>query len=139
MSSLQKPRKITIVGSDGLNYTFLCKPKDDLRKDAKVMEFNGFVNMFLRKDPETSKRCLYIRTYAVVPLNEECGLIEWVHNTIPFRHNMQRLYMAINILLHSRFQKSSGSLTWMTWMTMFDIHQANYGTPKTTAVMTMVG
>ncbi|KAF9364890.1 serine/threonine-protein kinase M1 [Mortierella sp. NVP85] len=97
MSSLQKPRKITVAGSDGVLYTFLCKPKDDLRKDAKVMEFNGLVNMLLRKDRETSKRNLYIRTYSVVPLNEECGIIEWVHNTLPFRHVVYRQYKANNI------------------------------------------
>ncbi|KAG0246449.1 serine/threonine-protein kinase M1 [Mortierella sp. GBA43] len=61
MPSLQKPRKITIAGSDGRNYTFLCKPKDDLRKDAKVMEFNGLVNMLLRKDREASKRNLFVK------------------------------------------------------------------------------
>ncbi|KAI8598622.1 hypothetical protein EDD21DRAFT_309126 [Dissophora ornata] len=99
MSSLQRPRKITIVGSDGLHYTFLCKPKDDLRKDAKVMEFNNLVNMLLRKDREAHRRNLYIRTYAVVPLNEECGLIEWVHNTVPFRHIMQKLYKINSINL----------------------------------------
>ncbi|KAF9427653.1 serine/threonine-protein kinase M1 [Podila epigama] len=92
MTSLQKPRKVTIVGSDGNHYTFLCKPKDDLRKDAKVMEFNGLVNMLLRKNREASRRDLYIRTYAVVPLNEECGLIQWVHNTVPYRHIMQKQY-----------------------------------------------
>ncbi|KAI7827529.1 hypothetical protein BC939DRAFT_394939 [Gamsiella multidivaricata] len=101
MSSLQRPRKITIVGSDGVNYTFLCKPKDDLRKDAKVMEFNGLVNMLLRKDREASRRNLYIRTYSVIPLNEECGLIEWVHNTIPFRHIMQKQYKINNVNLLS--------------------------------------
>jgi len=58
LSSGQKPRKITVAGSDGVLYTFLCKQKDDLRKDAKVMEFNGLVNMLLRKDRETSKRNL---------------------------------------------------------------------------------
>jgi len=58
LPSKQKPRKITVAGSDGVLYTFLCKPKDDLRKDAKVMEFNGLVNMLLRKDRETSKRNL---------------------------------------------------------------------------------
>lgn len=26
-----------------------------------------------------------IRTYGVVTLNEECGFIQWVPNTIPFR------------------------------------------------------
>jgi hypothetical protein len=26
-----------------------------------------------------------IRTYAVMPLNEECGMLEWVVNTVPMR------------------------------------------------------
>ncbi|KAF9923098.1 serine/threonine-protein kinase M1 [Linnemannia zychae] len=97
MSSLQRPRKITAVGSDGQRYTFLCKPKDDLRKDAKVMEVNSLVNTLLRKNREANRRDLYIRTYAVIPLNEECGLIEWVHNTTPYRHLVHKLYRLNNV------------------------------------------
>jgi hypothetical protein len=33
LASLQKPKKLTIVDSDGAEKSFLCKPKDDLRKD----------------------------------------------------------------------------------------------------------
>ncbi|KAF9908954.1 serine/threonine-protein kinase M1 [Linnemannia zychae] len=96
MSSLQKPRKITIIGSDGLHYTFLCKPKDDLRKDAKVMEFNSLVNSLLLKNREANRRDLYVRTYAVIPLNEDYGLIEWVHNTAPYRQLIHKLYKLNN-------------------------------------------
>ncbi|XP_052214022.1 serine/threonine-protein kinase ATR-like isoform X2 [Dreissena polymorpha] len=92
LSSLQKPKKITLKGSDGGNYVMMCKPKDDLRKDCRLMEFNGIVNKFLRKDPESRKRYLYIRTYTVVPLNEECGLLEWVPNTRGLRHILDTLY-----------------------------------------------
>jgi serine/threonine-protein kinase ATR len=35
---------------------------------------------------------LGIRTYAVLPLNETCGIIEWVPNTIPLRHILQERY-----------------------------------------------
>ncbi|KAL2866806.1 protein kinase MEC1 [Aspergillus lucknowensis] len=80
LNSLQKPRKISIRGSDGKTYNILCKPKDDLRKDQRLMEFNNMINRFLKKDVESSKRRMYIKTYAVTPLNEECGLIEWVDN-----------------------------------------------------------
>jgi len=38
MGSLQRPKKVTAIGSDGCAYPFLCKPKDDLRKDARMME-----------------------------------------------------------------------------------------------------
>lgn len=41
MASLQKPRKITVDGDDGVSYAFLGKPKDDMRKDARLMDFNS--------------------------------------------------------------------------------------------------
>ncbi|ELR24308.1 serine-protein kinase ATR family protein [Acanthamoeba castellanii str. Neff] len=83
-----------MVGSDGQEYLFLCKPKDDLRKDCRMMEFNTMINKLLKKHPETRRRKLRIRTYAVVPLNEECGLIEWVPNTTGFRHILTAIYNA---------------------------------------------
>ncbi|KAJ1736119.1 hypothetical protein LPJ61_000169 [Coemansia biformis] len=92
MHSLQRPKKIAAVGSDGQTYSFLCKPKDDLRKDARLMEFNSMINQLLGADSQTQKRGLHIRTYAVVPLNEECGLIEWVGPTTGIRHVLLRLY-----------------------------------------------
>ncbi|KAK4693641.1 hypothetical protein P7C71_g3800, partial [Lecanoromycetidae sp. Uapishka_2] len=96
LNSLQRPRKISIRGSDGHVYALLCKPKDDLRKDQRLMEFNAMINRALKKDAECSKRRLYIKTYAVTPLNEECGLIEWVDNLKTLRE----------ILLASYKQKS---------------------------------
>nr|KAJ3419635.1 serine/threonine-protein kinase M1 [Polyrhizophydium stewartii] len=100
MSSLQRPRKITIQGSDGRDFIFLCKPADDLRKDSRLMEFNSMINRLLRKDPEARKRGLHIRTYAVVPLNEECGIIEWVRHTVGFRNILIKSYKAKNIYTH---------------------------------------
>ncbi|KAI9206311.1 uncharacterized protein BJ171DRAFT_28115 [Polychytrium aggregatum] len=97
MSSLQRPRKITMGGSDGKAYIFLCKPKDDLRKDCRLMEFNTMINKLLKKNPDSRRRGLHIRTYAVVPLNEECGLIEWVNNTVGFRHIVSKSYKSKNI------------------------------------------
>ncbi|PHH78594.1 hypothetical protein CDD82_2953 [Ophiocordyceps australis] len=78
LSSLAKPRRLTARGSDGNKYMLLIKPKDDLRTDQRLMEFNGMINGALKREVETSRRQLYIRTYAVVPLNEDCGIIEWV-------------------------------------------------------------
>ncbi|RPA97874.1 hypothetical protein L873DRAFT_1828879 [Choiromyces venosus 120613-1] len=92
MNSLQKPRKIKIRGTDGRLYGFLCKPKDDLRKDARLMEFNNMINRFLKKDPDSSQRRMYIRTYSVTPLNEECGLIEWVNGVRTLREILLAYY-----------------------------------------------
>ncbi|XP_028587032.2 serine/threonine-protein kinase ATR isoform X1 [Podarcis muralis] len=92
LSSLQKPKKITLNGSDGKSYIMMCKPKDDLRKDCRLMEFNSLINKCLRKDAESRRRELHIRTYAVIPLNEECGIIEWVNNTAGLRNILIKLY-----------------------------------------------
>lgn len=97
MSSLQRPRKITIRASDGQNYPFLVKPNDDLRKDARLMDFNGVIQKFIRRDPEAVQRLLQIRTYAVIALNEDHGLCEWVKNTRPLRDILVKTYTGRNI------------------------------------------
>lgn len=85
LHSLQKPKRITLIGSDGCDYMMMLKPKDDLRKDYRLMEFNALINQHLHQDTEARQRRLYIRTYAVMPLNEECGIMEWVSNLQLFR------------------------------------------------------
>ncbi|XP_071844608.1 serine/threonine-protein kinase ATR-like isoform X2 [Apostichopus japonicus] len=101
LASLQQPKKISIQGNDGKVYAMLCKPKDDLRKDNRLMEVNGIINKCLMKDADARWRQLHIRTYAVIPLNEECGLIEWVPNTSGLRHILTRLYRQKGIFLSS--------------------------------------
>jgi serine/threonine-protein kinase ATR len=92
LSSLQRPKKITARGSDGKRYGLLCKPKDDLRKDQRLMEFNGIINRALKRDDKSSKRRLYIKTYAVTPLSEESGTIEWVEGIKPIRDILLGIY-----------------------------------------------
>ncbi|CAO2815672.1 unnamed protein product [Amaranthus hypochondriacus] len=93
LSSLQRPKKVILIGSDGIERAFLCKPKDDLRKDARMMEFNAMINRLLSKCPESRRRKLYIRTFAVVPLTEDCGMVEWVPHTRGLRHILQDIYI----------------------------------------------
>ncbi|ORX98750.1 hypothetical protein BCR34DRAFT_142938 [Clohesyomyces aquaticus] len=99
LSSLQRPRKVNVRGSDGRSYGLLCKPKDDLRKDQRLMEFNAMINRALQRDIESSKRRLYIKTYGVTPLNEECGTIEWVEGLKPMRDIIIRLYRQKNVVI----------------------------------------
>ncbi|KAK9447883.1 uncharacterized protein V1518DRAFT_420696 [Limtongia smithiae] len=98
MSSMQKPKKIKLLGSDGRDYLLLCKPLDDLRKDARVMELNNMINMLLEKDAEGQKRGLDIMTYAVTVLKEDCGIIEWVSNTKTMRDVVTSGYNARGIV-----------------------------------------
>nr|GEW19318.1 serine/threonine-protein kinase ATR [Tanacetum cinerariifolium] len=85
---------IILFGSDGVKRPFLCKPKDDLRKDARMMEFNAMINRLLLKCPESRRRKLYVRTFAVIPLTEDCGMVEWVPHTRGLRHILQDIYIS---------------------------------------------
>lgn len=98
LGSLAKPRKLTARGSNGVNYGLLIKPKDDLRTDQRLMEFNGMINRSLKRDAESSRRQLYIRTYAVTPLNEECGIIEWVSGLKTLRDILLGIYRSKGIM-----------------------------------------
>ncbi|KAI9224852.1 hypothetical protein BC828DRAFT_278812 [Blastocladiella britannica] len=94
MTSLVRPKKFAMLGTDGRGWVFLCKPKDDLRKDARLMELTGVINRQLREQRATQGRRLYMRRYAVTPLNEECGLIEWVPHTVAVRSVLRDRYKA---------------------------------------------
>jgi serine/threonine-protein kinase ATR len=85
MSSLQKPKRIVLIGSDGKSYPFLAKPKDDLRKDSRMMEVAGVLNALFAEEPDARERDLYLRRFAVVPISEDSGLVEWVADTKPVR------------------------------------------------------
>ncbi|GAA5903699.1 hypothetical protein JCM6882_003390 [Rhodosporidiobolus microsporus] len=80
-TSKQRPRKLRIHGSDGVEYNFLLKGHEDLRQDERVMQLFGLVNTLLQKDPETFKRHLTIVKYPVIPLSPNSGLLGWVNST----------------------------------------------------------
>jgi len=42
ITSKQRPRKLTILGSDGDEYAFLLKGHEDLRQDERVMQVFPF-------------------------------------------------------------------------------------------------
>ena len=44
MQSLQKPKKIIFKDSNLASHMFLAKPKDDLRKDQRLMEMATALN-----------------------------------------------------------------------------------------------
>lgn len=78
INSKQRPRKLTIHGSDGVEYVFLLKGlllsfavfcflvltcftgHEDLRQDERVMQLFGLVNNLLANDHETAKSHLSI-------------------------------------------------------------------------------
>ncbi len=49
------------------------------------MDFVTVVNRLLAKDSQARERDLQLKTYAVIPLTEETGMIEWVNDLAPLR------------------------------------------------------
>ena len=80
MHSKEKPKKIEIIGSDGTCYNFLlkCDKYGDLRKEQRFIDFAVLCNKMLENDNDARKRNLRLRTYAIVPLSRNTGLIEWI-------------------------------------------------------------
>ena len=78
------PKIITILASDGSRMKALLKGgNDDLRQDSIMEQVFEQVSNLLRDHRETRQRQLGIRTYKVLPLTMNAGIIEFVSNTIP--------------------------------------------------------
>lgn len=56
IKSKQRPRKLTIEGSDGHDYVFLLKGHEDLRQDERVMQLFGLVNTLMASDYKVSHK-----------------------------------------------------------------------------------
>ena len=85
LSSLMRPKKVVVIGSDGQRYPLLAKPKDDLRKDTRMIEFMTLANRLMLRSAQCRRRRLEVRCYGVTPLGDDSGLIEWAANVLPIR------------------------------------------------------
>uniref|UniRef100_A0A0M3J6Z6 Serine/threonine-protein kinase mTOR (inferred by orthology to a human protein) n=1 Tax=Anisakis simplex TaxID=6269 RepID=A0A0M3J6Z6_ANISI len=119
ISSKQRPRKVTIKGSDGRDYAFLLKGHEDPRQDERVMQLFGLVNTLLLHESDTCRRNLTIQRYSIVTLSQNSGLIGWVPNCDTL-HSLIRDYREKkNILLsmeHKLMQAFASDLDQLTLM-----------------------
>ena len=83
MGSKERPKKITLIGSDSKVYWFVLKmdTNGDMRKEARFVSFANMVNTMMENSPKTKAKSLKLHTYAIVPLNYKSGLVEWVFET----------------------------------------------------------
>ncbi|ELP86268.1 serine/threonine protein kinase TOR1, putative [Entamoeba invadens IP1] len=95
--SKQRPRKLTIVGSDGKAYKYCLKGHEDLRQDERVMQLFGLVNDLLAGNSETSNIHLKIHCYDVIPLSSMSGLIGWVPHSDTLHQVVKEYRSAKNI------------------------------------------
>ncbi|KAF9184663.1 hypothetical protein BGZ51_003206 [Haplosporangium sp. Z 767] len=86
MSSIRKPKRICILGSDEKEHLFLVKGGEDLRLDQRIQQLFSLMNDIMQKDPQCSQQNISIGTYKVIPMSLSLGILEWVDNTKPLRH-----------------------------------------------------
>ncbi|CAE6436426.1 unnamed protein product [Rhizoctonia solani] len=79
------PKINDCIGEDGERYKQLFKGEgeDDLRQDAVMEQVFELVNILLDRDRASKRRNLRVRTYKVIPLASQAGLLEFVTNTMP--------------------------------------------------------
>ncbi|KAJ7526251.1 hypothetical protein O6H91_17G090200 [Diphasiastrum complanatum] len=81
LSSKQRPKILTMRGSDEKDHKFVVKGGEDLRLDQRIQQLFTLMDSILKKDVACAKRRLSMRTYAVVPVSKHCGLLQFVENT----------------------------------------------------------
>ncbi|OAE24558.1 hypothetical protein AXG93_2415s1380 [Marchantia polymorpha subsp. ruderalis] len=81
LSSKQRPKVLTMRGSDEEEYKFVVKGGEDLRLDQRIEQLFEVMNSILQRDSQAARRGLTIRTFAVVPVSKSCGLLQFVENT----------------------------------------------------------
>lgn len=81
LRSLRRPIKISCVCSDGKTYSFLVKYGEDLRQDERIQHVQELMSEQMQLDRNCTQQKLSLRSYRVIPLNTNCGLINWIENT----------------------------------------------------------
>ncbi|OBZ86292.1 Serine/threonine-protein kinase SMG1 [Choanephora cucurbitarum] len=78
-----KPKKLDLRGTDGEKYPYLFKGLEDLHLDERIMQLLTTTNGLLRENGATALRGMCARTYAVIPLSDHSGMIQWVNEATP--------------------------------------------------------
>lgn len=71
------PKRLVLVGSDGISRSFLLKAQEDVRQDQYLMDLFVVINKLLSGQKETQDICR-LRNYSITPISSKSGLIEWV-------------------------------------------------------------
>ncbi|XP_061707147.1 serine-protein kinase ATM isoform X2 [Cydia pomonella] len=100
------PKKIICRSSDGRRRIVLVKGEDDLRQDAVMQQVFNIVNTLLERNSVTSRNKLLIRTYKVVPMSRQSGVLEWCEGTLPLG-----AYLTGTTGAHARYRPKDISCT----------------------------
>lgn len=68
MTSIRRPKRITIRGNDEKEYKYLVKCGEDLRQDQRIEQLLDLMNDIYARHVTCRQRHLHIRTYHVIPM-----------------------------------------------------------------------
>ncbi|KND04346.1 uncharacterized protein SPPG_00077 [Spizellomyces punctatus DAOM BR117] len=91
MSSMRRPKRLIILGSDEKEHPWLIKGGEDLRLDQRVQQMFSIMNDIMLHDMNCLEGGLFLRTYKVIPMSTSLGILEWVENTKPLREVMMSI------------------------------------------------
>ncbi|CCG81639.1 putative Phosphatidylinositol 3-and 4-kinase [Taphrina deformans PYCC 5710] len=95
---ISAPKVLKLRLSDGSICKELVKGgNDDLRQDVVMQQVFVQVDELFKRNRETSKRKLKIRTYKVLPLATNAGVLEWVLDTKPLQDVLQPVHEKYNV------------------------------------------
>ena len=90
LNSIKRPKRITVHGSNEKDYHLLIKGGEDLRLDQRVQQLFTIMNKIFAEDPTCLNREIYVKTFAVTPMTNRLGALEWVDNTEPIKALVNR-------------------------------------------------
>ena len=99
--SKQRPRTLSLWGSDGRKYDYLLKGQEDPRMDERVMSVFSLVNRMLEEDKITKDQHLKIRQYSITPLSPNSGLIGWVAGCDTLHELIRDYRKRNNMVIHA--------------------------------------
>ncbi|KAG5192986.1 kinase-like domain-containing protein [Tribonema minus] len=85
MASLRRPKRLTIHGDDERDAPFLVKGGEDLRLDERIEQLFEIMNAAFRADAACARARLAVKTYQVIPMTHQLGVLQWVTDTAPLR------------------------------------------------------
>ncbi|XP_045466048.1 DNA-dependent protein kinase catalytic subunit-like isoform X2 [Harmonia axyridis] len=89
LSSLRKPIKLTILGNDTKEYSYLVKFGEDIRQDQRIEQLLDVMNDIFRKSDSYSQE-ISLETFEVIPLTSSLGIIRWIDKTLIMETFMRR-------------------------------------------------
>jgi DNA-dependent protein kinase catalytic subunit len=84
MSSMRRPKRVRLYGSDGARRSFLVKAGEDLRMDERISGLFTLMNSVFSRDARCDGN-VRVRTYHVTPMAPDVGMIEVCRSTLCLR------------------------------------------------------